>query len=46
MKKMLVSNGEIVEVTNQTRDLGHGKQALVIYQDGSEGWVHVEDLID
>jgi len=46
MKKLLITNGEMVEVTDNTRDLGHGEQVEVIYQDGSIGWEHIEDLQD
>ena len=46
MKKMLITNGEMVTVTDEKRNLGHGKQVKVVYSDGSTGWEHVEDLID
>lgn len=46
MKKLLTTNGEMVTVTNDTRDLGHGLQVKVIYSDGSEGWESPDDLID
>jgi len=46
MKKTLVTNGETVTVTEETRDLGHGVQVKVIYSDGSQGWEHPEDLLD
>jgi hypothetical protein len=46
MKTMYTNSGEKVEVTEKTRDLGHGKQAYVIYSDGSEGWEHLENLQD
>jgi hypothetical protein len=44
MKTLLVTNGEMVETTNETRNLGHGKQIKVIYSDGSDGWEHIADL--
>lgn len=46
MKATLASNGERVTLTENSRDLGHGKQIEVIYQDNSKGWEHEEDLID
>lgn len=45
-KHQFIASGEKVEVTNETRDFGHGEQVKVIYSDGSEGWEHLEDLID
>lgn len=38
------ASGEKVQVTEETRDLGHGDQIKVIYSDGSLGWEHTEDL--
>lgn len=46
MKKILASNGEVVTLTEEIRDLGHGEQIKVIYSDGSTGWEHPTDLID
>jgi hypothetical protein len=46
MKKLLLSNGETVTVTENTRNLGHGEQVEVIYSDSTKGWEHIEDLID
>lgn len=46
MKKLFVPNGEIVTLTNNSRNLGHGEQVEVICQDGTNIWVHIEDLID
>lgn len=46
MKKLLTTNGEMVEVTNEKRDLGHGEEVRVIYSDGTEGWESVNDLQD
>jgi hypothetical protein len=46
MKKLLASNGEVVIVTEKTRNLGHGEQVEVIYSDSTKGWEHIEDLID
>ena len=46
MKATIANNGERVVLTNNTRDLGHGVQIEVIYQDGTKGWEHEEDLID
>lgn len=46
MKSMYISSGEKAQVTDETRDLGHGKQVKVIYADGSEGWEHLEDIQD
>ncbi len=46
MKKiLLVTNGEIVTVTENTRNLGYGEQVEVIYSDNSKGWEHIKDLI-
>jgi hypothetical protein len=33
-----------VETTGETRNLGHGLQLEVVYNDGTKGWEHVEDL--
>lgn len=44
MKTMYISSGEKVQVTEETRDYGHGEQVKVIYSDNSEGWEHAEDL--
>jgi hypothetical protein len=44
MKTATTQSGEKVKVTKKTRDLGHGKQAEVIYSDKSRGWEHIEDL--
>jgi hypothetical protein len=46
MKKLLASSGEVVVVTEKTRNLGHGEQVEVIYSDSTKGWEHIEDLID
>ena len=46
MKTMYTNSGEKVQVTEETRDRGHGEQVKVIYSDGSEAWEHVEDLQD
>ena len=46
MEKKFLASGEAVQLTEETRDLGHGTQVKVIYSDGSEGWEHPEDLID
>ena len=46
MKATLAGNGERVTLTENTRDLGHGLQIEVIYQDNTKGWEHEEDLID
>jgi|AntDeeMinimDraft_5_1070356.scaffolds.fasta_scaffold11772_2 hypothetical protein len=46
METMYTNSGEKVEVTEQNRDLGHGKQVAVIYSDGSWGWEHIENLQD
>ena len=45
-KKYIAISGEKVTLTDQTRDLGHGLQILVIYSDESTGYEHTEDLID
>lgn len=44
MKTMYTNSGEKVQVTDETRNLGHGEQVKVIYSDNSEGWEHIEDL--
>lgn len=44
--KATVGNGERVTLTKNTRNLGHGVQIEVVYQDGTSGWEHEEDLID
>ena len=46
MKATLACNGERVTLTENSRDLGHGKQIEVIYSDETKGWAHEEDLID
>ena len=46
MKATLANNGESVLLTDNTRDLVHGVQIEVIYQDGSKGWEYNEDLIN
>jgi hypothetical protein len=46
MKKLLASNGEVVIVTKNRRNIGHGEQVEVICQDSTKIWVHIEDLID
>ncbi len=46
MKATLAGNGEIVTLTDNSRNLGHGKQIEVIFSDGTKGWAHEEDLID
>lgn len=46
MKALLITNGELVTVTEEKRDLGHGEQVKVIYSDGSEGWEFISDLKD
>jgi len=46
MKKLLTTNGEIVTLTSDTRNLGHGLEVKVIYSDGSEGWESPDNLID
>jgi len=43
---LLVTNGEMVQVTEEIRDLGHGQQIKVIYSDGTEGWESTSDLQD
>lgn len=45
MKATLSGNGERVTLTENSRDLGHGKQIEVIYSDETKGWAHEEDLI-
>lgn len=44
--KATTFGGERVLLTDNTRDVGHGLQIEVVYQDGSKGWEHDEDLID
>lgn len=46
MKTKFTQSGEKVTLTNEVRELGHGKQVKVIYSDGSEGWEHLSDLTD
>lgn len=46
MKNMHIASGEKVQVTGETRNLGHGEQVKVIYSDGSGGWEHLDDLQD
>lgn len=46
MKATLAGNGERVTLTDNSRNLGHGLQIEVIYQDSTKGWEHEEDLID
>ena len=46
MKTQFTNSGEKVQVTGNTRNLGHGEQVEVIYSDGSKGWEHIEDLQD
>lgn len=41
---LLLTNGEVVKLTGKTRNLGHGVQCEVIYQDESTGFEHEEDL--
>lgn len=41
---LLTTNGEVVTLTSEKRDIGHGLQLEVIYSDGSKGWEHQEDL--
>lgn len=45
-RKLLITNGEMVTVTEEARNLGHGTQVRVIYSDNSIGWEHIEDLQD
>lgn len=42
--KAFTQSGEKVIVTGETRNIGHGTQAQVIYSDGTCGWEHIEDL--
>lgn len=44
MKTMYTNSGEKVQVTEDSRNLGHGKQVKVIYSDDSEGWEYLDDL--
>lgn len=46
MKTKYTNSGEQVQVTEEKRNLGHGEQVRVIYSDESEGWEHIEDLLD
>ena len=46
MKATFTGNGERVTLTDNERDLGHGKQIEVICNDSSKIWAHIEDLID
>jgi len=41
---LLITNGEIVTVTDETNDFGHGEIVRVIYSDGSDGWKYHSDL--
>lgn len=45
MKKMLVTNGEMITLTEETRNIGHGIEYKVIYNDGSEGWENVANIL-
>ena len=42
----LTGNGERVKLTNDKRNLGHGEEIKVIYQDNSKGWENINNLID
>ena len=42
----LTGNGERVKLTNDKRNLGHGEEIKVIYQDNSKGWENTNNLID
>ena len=46
MTTKFTQSGEKVQLTENTRNVGHGNQVEVIYSDGSTGWEHVADLID
>jgi len=41
---LLTTNGEIVTVTEETNDFGHGEVVKVIYSDGSNGWESLNDI--
>jgi hypothetical protein len=40
----ILTGGEKVKTTGNSRDLGHGHQLEVIYSDESKGFVHWEDI--
>ena len=42
--KGITQSGEIVSLTGEFRNLGHGHQLEVVYQDGSKGFEHWEDI--
>jgi hypothetical protein len=44
MKTMYTNSGEKIQITEETRNFGHGEQVKVIYSDGSEGYEHLENL--
>ena len=46
MKNAYRIGGELVQITDEWTDWGHGKKVKVIYSDASEGWEYPEDLFE